>query len=116
MKPFAAMAFAFALTAAGPVLALTPGDAEATLRATIADFQNGSPDYSSMTPAIAEAFRTHPEAGQKLAALGPATVIVVARKTNPFSFVVTFEGGAVMNWTISFDEAGRIDKLDAAGR
>ncbi|MBI5942073.1 MAG: hypothetical protein HY859_16780, partial [Caulobacterales bacterium] len=51
MKPFAALAFAVALVAGGPALALSAGDAEATLRATIADLQSGNPDFSSMTPA-----------------------------------------------------------------
>lgn len=116
MKPFAALAFAAALAAAGPALALSAGDAEATLRATIADLQSGNPDFSSMTPAIAEAVRTHPEAAQQLAGLGPATKVVPVSKTDPFTFVVTFESGVVMNWAISFDTAGRIDSLDGSGR
>lgn len=116
MKPFAALAFAVALAAGGPALALSAGDAEATLRATIADLQSGSPDFSSMTPAIAEAVRSHPEAAQQLAALGPATKVVAVGKTNPFTFVVTFESGVVMNWTISFDDADRINRLDGSGK
>ena len=116
MKPFAALAFAMALAAAGPALSLSQGDAEATLRATIADLQSGNPDFSSMTPGIAEAVRTHPETAQQLAALGPVRAIVGQSKINPFTFVVTFESGVVMNWSISFDSAGRIDKLDATGR
>lgn len=116
MKPFVALAFAVALVAGGPALALSAGDAEATLRATIADLQAGNPDFSSMTPAIGESVRSHPEAGQQLAALGPATKVVAVGRTNPFSFVVTFESGVVMTWTISFDDADRINRLDGSGK
>lgn len=116
MKPFAALALAAALAAAGPALALSPGDAEATLRATIADMQAGSPDYSYMTPALAEQMKAHAEAGQQLASLGPVTKVVPQRKTDPYTFVVTFESGVVMNWSISFDSADRIDGLDATAR
>ena len=116
MKSFAAMAFVVALTLSGPALALSPPEAEAMLRATITDFQNGSSNYGTMTPAIAEAVRTHPEVAQQLASLGPVTAIVAVGKTNPFTFVVNFAGGAAMNWTIAFDDAGKIKSLDATGK
>jgi len=116
MKPFAALALAVALIAAGPALAVSPGDAATRLGATISDLQSGNPDFGSMTPAIADEVRSHPDIGQKLAALGPATSMVAVSKTNPFTFVVTFESGVVMNWAISFDDAGKINRLDATGK
>lgn len=117
MKPFAALAFATALIAASPALAaVSPGDAANTLGATISDLQAGSPDYNSMTPAIADAVRAHPDVAQQLAALGPVTSMVAVSKTNPFTFVVTFESGVVMNWAISFDGSGKINRLDATGK
>jgi hypothetical protein len=116
MKPFVALALAAALATASPALALSPSGAEAALRSTITDLQNGSPDFSTMTPAIAEDVRAHPDVAQQLAALGPPTIIVAVSKTNPFTFVVTFESGVVMNWAISFDGAGKINRLDATGK
>lgn len=116
MKPFVALAFAVALITAGPALAVTPGEAASTLGATISDLQSGNPDFGSMTPAIAEDVRTHPDVGQQLAALGPITSLAAGSKTNPFTFVVTFESGVVMNWAISFDGSGKISRLDATGK
>lgn len=116
MKPFAMLALVATLATAGPAFAVSPGEAASRLRATISDLQGASPDYGSMTPAIAEDVRTHPEVGAQLAALGPVTVMVAVSKTNPFTFVVTFESGVVMNWAISFDAAGKINRLDATGK
>ena len=116
MKPFVALALAAALATASPAFALTPANAEAALRSTITDLQNGNPDFKSMTPAIAEAVRSHPDVAQQLASLGPPTIIVAVSKTNPFTFVVTFESGVVMNWAISFDGSGKINRLDATGK
>lgn len=116
MKSVAALAIAVALGAAGPAFALSPNEAEAALRTTIIDLQTGNPDYTTMTPPIAEAIRTHADVAQQLAALGPPTMIVAGKKSDPFTFVVTFESGAVMNWTISFTAAGKINSLDATGK
>lgn len=116
MKTFAALAFIAALACAGPALAVTPQQAEAALSGIIADLQAGNPDFSTMTPPIADAVRASPETSQQLAALGPARALVPVRKSDPFTFIVTFESGVVMNWTISFDAAGRINGLDAVGK
>lgn len=116
MKTLPVLAFITALVSASPALAVSPQQAEAALSGIIADVQAGNPDFSKMTPPIAEAVRASPDTGQQLAALGPARALVPVKTTDPFTFIVTFESGVVMNWTISFDAAGRINGLDAVGK
>jgi len=116
VKTLAALAFIATLASAGPAFAVSPQQAEAALSGVIADLQAGNPDFTKMTPPIADAVRASPDTGQQLAALGPARALVPVRKTDPFTFIVTFESGVVMNWTISFDAAGRINGLDAVGK
>ena len=116
MKLFGLLALVAALATAGPALAVSPGEAANMLSATISDLQGATPNYGSMTPGVAENVRANPGVAEKLAALGPIRTMVAVSKTNPFTFVVTFESGVVMNWAISFDAAGKINRLDATGK
>jgi len=111
MKTLAALALAAALGLAGPSLAASPEEAEATLRTTIAQIQAGTPNYDAMVPALAEAVKQNPNAPAQLAALGPVTTAGAPTRAHPFTYDVTFQNGAVLHWTLSIDADGKIKGL-----
>ncbi len=87
----------------------TTAQAEAKLRQTVTDIQNGRPDYESMTPALAEAVRaTQPSITPQLASLGlPTTFTRVGAGENPWIWDVAFEKGMTLTWTISLAPGGQ---------
>lgn len=111
MKALAALAFAAVLGAAAPALAETPAEAEATLRTTIAAIQSGSPNFDIMVPELVAAIKNLPDASAQLAALGPVTDVKATSAADPFTYDVTFQSGAVLHWTLSFNDAHLIDGL-----
>ena len=111
MKALAAIAIAAAIATAGPALAASPSEAETTLRSTIAAIQSGAPNVDAMIPDLAAAVQQHPEAPAQLAALGAVKSVVATSQADPFTYDVTFENGAVLHWTLSFNDAGLIDGL-----
>ena len=111
MKTLAALALAAALAAASPALAASPGDAEATLRTTIAAIQSGAPNYDIMVPELVTAIKNLPDAPAQLASLGPVKSVAATNEADPYTYDVTFESGAVLHWTLSFNDAGLIDGL-----
>lgn len=111
MKALAALALAAALAAASPALAASPGEAESTLRTTIAAIQSGSPNYDIMVPELVAAIKNLPDVPAQLAALGPVKAVAATNGTDPYTYDVTFENGAVLHWTLSFNDAGQIDGL-----
>jgi hypothetical protein len=113
MKTLAALAIAAVLAAASPALAAGPAEAEAILRTTISEIQSGAPNYDAMTPELADAVKQNASGQAQLTALGPVTAVVGKSQTDPFTFDVTFENGVVLNWSLSFDDAGKLDGLSA---
>lgn len=111
MKTLAALALAAVLAAAGPAFAETPEQAEATLRTTITAIQAGTPNYEIMVPELIAAIKNVPDVSGQLAALGPVTAVAATSSADPFTYDVTFQNGAVLKWTLSFNDAGMIDGL-----
>lgn len=112
MKTLAALALAAVLGAAAPALAETPDQAEAVLRGTITAIQSGAPNYDQMVTPLADAVKANASGQAQLAALGPVTAVVATSTADPFSYDVTFQAGVTLHWTLSFDDAGKIDGLE----
>lgn len=111
MKAIAALAIAAVLGAAGPAFAETPSEAEAVLRTTITAIQSGAPNYDIMVPELVAAIKNAPDAPAQLAALGPVTAVTATSAADPYTYDVTFQNGAVLHWTLSFNDAHMIDGL-----
>jgi hypothetical protein len=85
---------------------------EAPLRKFIADIAKGTPDYTTMGQALADAVRGTPQAADRIKALGPLKTLVYT-ETGPGGMDIynaTFEKGALM-FRISMQADGKIGGL-----
>jgi hypothetical protein len=91
----------------------SPAAAEAALRRVIGELQRGAPDYSRMSPDLAEATRQQLSAIKGiLAQLGPLKSVTF-RSVDPNganTFVAAFEKGST-EWKIVLGQGGRIETL-----